>query len=29
MVVLFILWRRQGTYNKDMPSHDLETKRNS
>jgi hypothetical protein len=28
-VVLFILWRRQETYNKDVPSHDPETKGNS
>jgi hypothetical protein len=28
-VVLFILWRRQGTYNKYVPSQDPETKGNS
>jgi hypothetical protein len=28
-VVLFILWRRQRTYNKDVPSHDPEIKGNS
>jgi hypothetical protein len=27
-VVLLILWRRQRTYNKDVPSHDPETKGN-
>jgi hypothetical protein len=28
-VVLLVLWRRQGAYNKDMPSHDTEAKGNS